>query len=1122
MPNVSCSSCGHAELRRDGTCPECGAQACPECGAARAAQANFCSQCGFALAGLTPRVSARAAPIASAASPGEHALARVMASRLAFEGERKLVSVLFADLRGSLSVIEGVDPEEVQALLDAVLAAMVEAVHRYEGAVSQTMGDGILALFGAPLAHEDHALRACCAALAMQEAVRRMQDASWKARGREPVIRVGVHSGEVAVRAVHNDLSMEYRAVGSTTHIASRMEQLASPGKVWVTAETVRLCRGLLRTRGIGPVQVKGVTEPIEAFELVGISTRTRFQANALRGLSPLVGREAALRVLTDALARAHSGQTTFAVVSGEPGIGKSRLCYEVMHHAGDGYRVVEAAAASYGQLTSHGVLANLARALLGIEDDDAIPELTHKVGSWLQEHGLHPAPHLPVLLELLGVPSRDAALARMDPVQRKRHVELTLQSMLTGFCSQGPSILLFEDLHWCDADSLAFISKLIVSPPMSHALFLLTHRPGMLLPAADLPHVLRCEISGLEAADSHALLASLLGSHASSTELRMRLLSRTVGNPFFIEESVRTVMDAGMLRALPAGTREHEQINVPDSIDALLGARLDRLPEALLEMLQAAAVIGDHSQSALLREVLALAPDVFQANLRELAQADLLYESVQLRAGNAAPAPVFRFKHALIHEVVYKRLVRGRRRSLHARVVDAMELQFKERLNEHAARLAEHAERAERWEACVRYHTQACIRAASFSSNAQALEHLERGLEALSRVAPGSEHDRLAIDLRLRALAPLLPLGAHERAIELLTEAERYAQGLNDTRSLAYVANQLGTELWVTAQYESARQKAEDALRLSQQLAGDHAVLSISSRYVLASVHHARGELPEALALFRELASMFSGDAARKRLGWPGYPSVFTRTMIISVLSLLGGFSEAERVFQEGLRYADALEHAFSRTMLLEQYGMCLLVSGDAPRAVQLLREALETCERDEVNTMITPVGSHLGLALLRVGELSEAERVIERAATEHTELAGHYALGYLAIAQSELYLARGERLRAGQIAQTAMQDTARHGERAFHVRARLQYAASLLADPLQLQAAEAEYTEALAQALALGMPPWAALAHTGVAEVRELRGDQAGAQDAGRAAVEIWRQLEAPRRVAELRRFL
>ena len=175
MPNVSCSSCGHAELRRDGTCPECGAQACPECGAARAAQANFCSQCGFALAGLTPRVSARAAPIASAASPGEHALARVMASRLAFEGERKLVSVLFADLRGSLSVIEGVDPEEVQALLDAVLAAMVEAVHRYEGAVSQTMGDGILALFGAPLAHEDHALRSCCAALAMQEAVRRMQ-----------------------------------------------------------------------------------------------------------------------------------------------------------------------------------------------------------------------------------------------------------------------------------------------------------------------------------------------------------------------------------------------------------------------------------------------------------------------------------------------------------------------------------------------------------------------------------------------------------------------------------------------------------------------------------------------------------------------------------------------------------------------------------------------------------------------------------------------------------------------------------------------------------------------------------------------------------------------------------
>ena len=1086
---------------------------CPECGATRASTANFCSQCGYALTGLAPR----SVPPAPAT---DLALQRAMGSRLSLEGERKRVSVLFADLRGSLSVIDGVDPEEVQALLDAVLAAMVEAVHRYEGAVSQTMGDGILALFGAPLAHEDHALRACCAALAMQDAVRRMQDASWKARGREPVIRVGVHSGEVAVRAVHNDLSLEYRAVGSTTHIASRMEQLASPGKVWVTSETVQLCRGLLRTRNIGPVQVKGVSDPIEAHELIGISTRTRFQANALRGLSPLVGREAALSVLLPALTRALEGQTTFAVVSGEPGIGKSRLCYELIHRAGERCRIVEAAAASYGQLTSHGVLASLARALLGVDDDDAVPQLMHKAGSWLHAHGLQAAPHLPVLLELLGAPNRDPALARLDPVQRKRHVEQTLQSMLTAFCSRGPSILLFEDLHWCDVDSLNFITKLIAAPPASHALFLLTHRPGLLLTAADMPHVVRCEMTGLESADAHALLASLLGSHASSTELRMKLATRTVGNPFFIEESVRSVLDAGILRALPAGVHEPQEINVPDSIEALIGARIDRLPEALLETLQAAAVIGDDSQSSLLCAVLELPAEAFQARMRELAQADLLYESVQLSAAEAG-APVLRFKHGLIQEVVYKRLVRARRRNLHARVIDAMEAQLPERLNEHAARLAQHAERAERWDKCARYHTQACVRAASFHSNAQALEHLERGLSALSHLPAGPEHDRLAIDLLLRALAPLLPLGAHERAIELLTLAERYAQGLGDTRSLAYISNQLGTELWVTAQYASARQKAEDALRLSEQLGEDHPVLSISSRYVIASVHHARGELPQALALFRELAALFTGDAARRRLGWPGYPSVFTRTMIISVQSLLGGFTEAERVFQEALRYADALEHAFSRTMLLEQYGMCLLVQGEAERALQLLGEALATCERDEVNTMLTPITSHLGLALLSLGRLQEAERVIERAATEHTELAGHYALGYLAMARSELFLQRGDLVRARQIAQTALEDTARHGERGFHVRARLQYAATLLADPQQLAAAKVTYGETLAQARELDMQPWAALAAAGLARAREQSGELTAAREAGRAALELWRKLEVPARIRELSRF-
>lgn len=1041
-----------------------------------------------------------------------------MASRSALEGERKPVTVLFADLRGSLSVIEGVDPEEVQALLDAVLAAMVDAVHRFEGAVSQTMGDGILALFGAPLAHEDHALRACCAALAMQDAVHRMQDESWKARGAQPVIRVGLHSGEVAVRAVHNDLSMEYRAVGSTTHIASRMEQLAPPGGVWLTEQTLRLCRGLLRTRAIGPVQVKGVQAPIDAFELVGISTRTRFQANALRGLSPLVGRESTLALLSDALGRALAGQPAAAILSGEPGIGKSRLCYELLHRASDRCRVLEASAASYGQLTPHAVLASLVRGLLGIDDDDDLEQLTGKARAHLTELGMSESGDLEALLGLVDVPTQDREWHLLDPVQKRRRCERTLQAILTAFCARGPVILLFEDLHWCDPDSLEFISKLVESPPGSHTLLLLTHRPELQRNWAELPHVLSCGIAGLDPANSEALLGSLLGAHENYAQLRVRLAARTVGNPFFIEESVRSVIDGGMLRELPSGVPAADGIDVPESIDALLGARVDRLSEPLLEVLQAAAVIGDDSMLELLRAVVDLSQPEFAQRLRALTEAELLYESVPLTASEEQSASLFRWKHALIQEVVYKRLVRSRKRALHGRVVDALEALFPARLTEHVARLAEHAQRAERWDKCAQYHTRACVHAASHSSNARAIAHLERGLEALGHMPEGEERDRLAIDLRLTALAPLLPLGAHVRVIQLLREAEQIARGLNDARRLAKVSSQLSAELWVTAQYELARREAEHSLSLAQQLSGDRFSLENSARYHIATIHHARGEFTPAIQILRELVSVFTGENARRRLGWAGYPSVMTRTFVISIQSMLGGFAEAARAFEEGRALANEFDHPFSRTMILEQYGMCLLVQAEAARAEELLREALEICNKDEVRTMLAPIASHLGLALLHQDRVSEAAQLLERAASEQAALAGHYALSYWAHGMSELQLRTGDIAGALQTAERAMQEAQDHGERAFYVRALLQHAAAVLRSPDGCADAVREYGRALKLAHQLGVQPWAALARQGLAQAHRLQGRLDLADEALASALAGWRELQAPARVAQV----
>ena len=1116
-------SCPHsANEFSDEPCPQCEAlkeakrALCPCCGVSQLVGGNFCSHCGYALSESAP-------------PPPSRGIYHRLVSRTAFEGERKLVTVLFADMRGSLSLIQGIDPEEGQVLLDAVLVAMIDAVHRYSGAVVQTMGDGILALFGAPIAYEDHAMRACCAATAMQAAMRRLHDETWKARGAEPSIRVGLHSGEVALRAVHGDLSVEYRAVGSTTHIASRMEQLAKPGDVWLTEQTLRLCRGQLRTRTIGPVAVKGVPEPIQAFELRGISTRTRFQANALRGLSPLVGRETLLQGLSGALDAALTGEPRVAVLWGEPGIGKSRLCYELMHRAGERCRVLEAAAASYGRRTPHSVLASLARVLLGIDDDDDVERLKDKAGTRLDELGVSRTPHLSAVLELLDVSSGDAVWARLDPLQRRRGIEHAVHTLLSTYCRSGPTIVLFEDLHWCDEESLAFISKLVAAPPVSHTLLLLTHRPGLRLQLSELPSVFESEVVALDPPDVHALLVSLLGAHGSSAELRVRLATRTVGNPFFIEESARSVVDAGLERTDEADAA----IDVPESIDALLGARVDRLPDELREILQAAAVIGDDASLELLRAVAAVSEQAFGAGISALTHLDLLYEVVPLvpmaplateqgeDGKGATTTRLFCFKHALIQEVVYKRLVRARKRALHARVVDALETLFPERLNEYVVRLAEHAQRAERWDKCALYHARACIRAATYSANSEAIAHLERGLEAVEHLPAGAVRDRLGIDLRLTALGPLLPMGAHERLIQLLLEAEELARGLGDQKRLAKVSSQLSGQFWVTARYEAGRRRAEISLAIAQSLTGDRFALEASARFNLAMIHHACGEYAAALPILRDLAEVFNGDAARKRLGWAGYPSVLTRQFIISVQGMAGGFAEAEQAFEVGLRYADELEHAFSRTMILEQFGMCLLAQGQGERAVRVLRQALAICDEDEVGTMRSPILSHLGQALLLVGEVEEAAQVIAWAGEVPADLVGHYALQYRGIARSQLAVAQHDLREAERVAQAALDDARQHGERGFSARALVQCADVVAADPARARVAHQLYRDALAQARALDMQPWAAVAHTGIATTAHALGESTVALESLARARNLWQQLGAPARLAQLERL-
>ena len=460
---MQCPRCQHENRAGSKFCLECGVNlglVCTSCGTGLPTGSRFCDKCGTPVKGE---------PISQArfASPEiytpKHLAEKILTSRSALEGERKQVTVLFADLKGSMELLADRDPEEARKLLDPVLERMMEAVHYYEGTVNQVMGDGIMALFGAPLALEDHVVRACYAALRMQELVKRYAEEARHRHGVNLQIRVGLNSGEVVVRAIGSDLHMDYTAIGQTTHLAARMEQIADPGAIVITPDTLTLAEGYVEVKSLGPVPVKGLTDAVEIYEMTGAaSVRTRLQASARRGLTRFVGRDAELEQLRRAQQLAGNGHGQVTAIVGEAGVGKSRLVYEFTHsHRLQGWLVLESASVSYGKATSYFPVIDLLKGYFKIQDRDDLREIREKVTGKLLtlDRALEPA--LPALLALLDVPVDDAAWQALDPPQRRQRTLDAVRRLLLREAREQPLLLIFEDLHWIDSETQALLDGL-------------------------------------------------------------------------------------------------------------------------------------------------------------------------------------------------------------------------------------------------------------------------------------------------------------------------------------------------------------------------------------------------------------------------------------------------------------------------------------------------------------------------------------------------------------------------------------------------------------------------------------------------------------------------------------
>jgi len=768
-------------------------------------------------------------------SPGaytpKHLAEKILTSKSALEGERKQVTVLFADMKGSMELLADRDPEEARKILDPVLEHMMEAVHRYEGTVNQVMGDGIMALFGAPLAHEDHAVRAGYAALRMQESVKKYAGGVQKTEGIPIQIRVGVNSGEVVVRSIGSDLKMDYTAVGQTTHLSARMEQMAMPGSILMTADTLSLIEGFVQVKPLGPVSVKGLNEPVEVYEITGVGpVRSRLQAAAARGLTRFVGRTAEFETLCQALERAGAGHGQVVALVGEPGVGKSRLFWEFTHSRRTvDWLILESGSVSYGKATAYLPVIDLLKAYFAIEDRDDVRKIREKVTGKLLTLDKSLEPTLPAFLSLLDVTVEDEQWQTLDPPQRRQRTLEAIKRLLLRESQVQPLILVFEDLHWIDSETQAFLDSLSETLPTVRLLLLVNYRPEYQHAWGNKTYYTQLRIDPLPPESADELLAGLLGDHAGLRPLKQILLNRTEGNPFFLEESVRTLVETKFLVGERGSYRLEKAIEstqVPATVQAVLAARIDRLPPEEKRLLQSAAVVGKDVPFALLQVIADQSQEELRLSLTRLQAAEFLYEI------SLFPDLEYTFKHALTHEVAYGSLLQERRRALHARIVEAIEKLYSDRLTEQVELLAHHASRGEVWEKAMAHLHQAGRKAAARSAYQEAASYFEQALETLKHLPESRKTLEHGIELRIDLGPALIAMKgfAAPEVVQTYTQAREMCERLGDTPQLFPV-------LWGLSRFHNFR----GGLQVARELGGQ--LLTLAKRAqdppLLLEAHH-------------------------------------------------------------------------------------------------------------------------------------------------------------------------------------------------------------------------------------------------------------------------------------------
>ena len=772
---MNCAKCGAENREGRKFCAKCAAplaRVCPQCGASNEPGENFCGECAAAL-GQPPAASSKKSndpPIRVADSPAAENL----------EGERKTVTALFADIKGSTELEQDLDPEEARAIVDPALKLMIDAVRRYDGYVVQSTGDGIFALFGAPVAHEDHPQRALYAALRMQDELKRYS-ARLREAGNLPLeARVGVNTGEVVVRPITTgEGHTEYTPIGHTTNLASRLQALAPGGSIAINEQTREFVEGYFELKPMGPTKVKGVTEPVNVYEVTGLGPlRTRLQRSAGRGLTRFVGRQHEIEAIKRAAARARAGRGQIVGLVAEPGVGKSRLLHEFKTSLEPGWKMLEAFSVSHGKASAYLPVIELLRGYFGIESKDDARSRREKAAHRLAALDRSLEDALPYISGMLGANVGTDPLAQMDLRIRQKRSQEAINRILLRESVNQPVIVVVEDLHWIDEQTQALLNLLADSIATAKVLLLLSYRPEYHHQWGSKSYYTQLRLDSLEQSSAAEMLTMLLGDTSELGPLKRLIVERTEGNPFFIEEMIQSLFEQGVLTRNGAVrlAKSTNAVKVPATVQAVLASRIDGLLPDEKEVLQTLAVLGREFPLAMVRRTVACSEDDLDRMLAGLQMAEFIYQQPSF------PERQYIFKHALTQEVAYGSLLIERRKLLHERAAAAMEELYADRLSDHVIQLAHHYRHSGNIAKAVEYLHRAGEQTLAHSPNQEAIDFLTEALELLMTMPDDPDRARRELPIQLaiagawrawKAWHAPEAEWAYRRALELTRDSE-------------------------------------------------------------------------------------------------------------------------------------------------------------------------------------------------------------------------------------------------------------------------------------------------------------------------------------------------------------